>query len=222
LTNTTGATADDLGVYIADFASAGPGGNGVVTSQSPFPAADNSFDSFPPDGAIVFSGATVDSGSTASFTVTQTVLYSYFTPVLTEYQWSSGLNGLGDIQYPLGLGIYSPDPSDPTTEVEIGDDDIVDHDYENLNVSQNGQSLLAIPSSGDLPAAFVGEPITAVFNLDAGTLSFGLTDDTAGFSLSGTFTPGPGPSPEPATWGVCGMLLLAMGVTIWRRRIVAR
>jgi hypothetical protein len=220
--NTTGAAANDLGVLIDDYASAPIGGNGTVTSQTPFPAADNSvFSPGFPAAFLTFSGATVNPGDAASFTITEPVNASLYTPVLDSYQWSLVSGGLGPVDYPLGIGIFSPDPSNPMAEAIIGDDDTVDHDYQNLYVNQNGVSLLTVSSSGTLTAANAsGEAVTNPFNLDAGTLSFGLTDTTDDFSFSGTFTPTA--TPEPATWGICGLLLLTMGVAIWRRRIIAR
>jgi hypothetical protein len=217
--NTTGATANDLGVFITYFEAAPLGGDGTVTSQSPFPAADNTVIPIPPNAVIAFGGATVNAGDSASFTITDPVTFSLYNPVLFDYRWSLEPTGFGPLELPLGIDLYSPTPFDPSAEAFIEDADTIDHNYTNLYINQNGGSLLAVPSSGTLTAANAGgEPITNPFNLDAGTVSFGLMDTTDDFTLAGTFTP----TPEPATWGVCGFLLLTMGIATWRRRIVAR
>jgi hypothetical protein len=91
----------------------------------------------------------------------------------------------------------------------------VAHTFDDLYVTQNSSSVLSVGSSGTVDSSGL-LPITNDINMAAGPVDFGFTDTTDGVTVSGTFTAA---TPEPATTGVCALMLLGIGVVARRRQL---
>jgi hypothetical protein len=189
--NNTGATANSLDVSVDD--------SPTVTSSPTFSTAT------PVTDGIDFSGGSVANGSSATFTLEE-VGDDLDAPSIFNYNWTSG--GTETPVY-LNFGVTFSD----LQSLALATTNIVDA-FDDLYVTQNGSSVLTVPSSGTVGSSELS--ITNDINMAAGPVDFGFTDTTDGVTVSGTFTAA---TPEPATTGVCALMLLGIGLVARRRQL---
>ena len=202
--NNSGVTANDLHVNCCF------GQTPTVDSSPTFSSAVAS------PSTVDFSGGSVASGDSASFTLEETGDNFFDFPTVESYFWTVDGVEQGDLQQPLFFNIP---PENGSGQQELFADLIsaTDHTYTGLYANQNGSSVLL---SG-LPTTVTpsGLQLTPDFNMGAGVVTFGLVDNTSGFNvvINGTFTPTT-PTPEPATTGVCALALVGIGIAARRRQ----
>ena len=84
--------------------------------------------------------------------------------------------------------------------------------FSGLYVTQDGNLLFSATTSSVGTSSMI---VASGVNYANGPLDFGLTDTTDGVTITGSFTP----APEPATTGLCALMLLGMVVAVRRRQL---
>ena len=195
--NQTGATANYLNVTTGDGEDIA-----TVVNSSPFTSAT------PTLGAVDFSGGSVASGSTATFTLEQVGDNFFDFPGIEGYCWVSGCDpSTSPTSTPLDFYFY---PGGTTLAMDTADNTV---SFSGLYVTQDGTPLYTGSTSGS-----VGNSATLLasdINFANGPVDFGVTDTTDGVTITGSFTT----APEPATTGLCALMLLGMVVMVRRRQL---
>jgi hypothetical protein len=212
VTNNTGGTGNDLHVdtdQTIDSASSPDFSNAAIGTD-----------------AVQFSNGDIASGSSATFTLGSD---EGVTPLINnpqgviDYCWADpGADATCSAapsakQYdPLYFDFDSTFvPFTFITTLDLETSSSTPIDYTNLVVTQDGQNLLlgAVDTSGSVDNT--GLQLTGNLNFNNGPIDFSVDDTTNGLTINGSFTA----IPEPATTGICVLMLLAMIVTVRRRQV---